>query len=61
MEGNAFTVTVMDAGQPEEFVYVIIDVPAATPVTKPAAETVAAVVLEDSQGFTAAGAPEPVS
>ena len=35
--------------------------PAATPVTKPVAETVAAAVLEDSQGFTAAGAPEPVS
>ena len=38
----------------------MIVVPAATPVTTPALLTVATAVLDEVQGFTAAGVPEPV-
>ena len=36
-------------------------VPGFTPVTNPALLTVATPVLDDAQGFTAAGAPDPVN
>ena len=41
-------------------VYVIVDVPAATPLTTPADVTVATVVVAEIQGFEAAAVPEPV-
>ena len=34
-------------------------VPAATPVTTPPLDTVATLVLEDTQGVVASGVPEP--
>jgi hypothetical protein len=58
--GNALIVTVAVAIHPVLFVYVIVDVPAATPVTTPVLETVATPVLEDTQGLEAAAVPEPV-
>jgi hypothetical protein len=59
--GLAFTVTVAVTAQPVLFVYVIILVPAATPVTTPALFTVATAGVPDTQGFVAAGVPDPVS
>ena len=51
--GSAFTVTVVEteSTQPLPFVtvYLIIEVPALTPVTKPVALTVATPVLTDVQ------------
>ena len=37
----------------------IVDVPADTPVTTPPFVIVATAVLDDVQGFTAAGVPDP--
>ena len=56
----AFTVTVAVILQPRSFVYVIMVVPAETPVTTPLEFTVAILVLEDNQGFDGAAVPEPV-
>ena len=39
----------------------MVTVPVATPVITPALLTVAIVVLDEVQGLTAAGVPEPVS
>jgi len=39
----------------------MVDVPLEIPVTSPLLLTVATVVLDDVQGFTAAGVPEPLS
>lgn len=58
--GCPFTVIVIVLEQPVLFVYVIIAVPAFTPVTIPAFDTVATPVLEDVHGLVAAGVPEPV-
>ncbi len=41
-------------------VYVIVVVPADTPLTKPELFTVATPVFEDAHGVTAAGVPLPV-
>src|SRR5882672_9914121 len=59
--GCALTVTVTVLPHPLLFVYVIVLVPAATPVTTPALLTVATPVLEDVHGLTAAGVPDPVN
>ena len=59
--GNAFTVTVAVLVQPLLLVYVIVVVPAETPVTTPALLTVATPVFDDVHGLTAAGVPEPVN
>jgi hypothetical protein len=59
--GCALTVIVAVLEHPLLLVYVIVVVPAATPVTTPALLTVATPVLEDVHGFTAAGVPDPVS
>ena len=59
--GCALIVTVAVLLQPLLLVYVITLVPGFTPVTTPAFVTVATPVLEDVQGLTAAGVPEPVS
>ena len=39
----------------------IVELPAAIPVTTPVEDTVATAVLEETQGFTAAAVAEPVS
>ena len=57
--GLALTVIVVVVEHPLLLVKVIVTVPAATPVTTPALLTVAMPVLEEAQGFTAAGVPEP--
>jgi hypothetical protein len=54
-------VTVRVVLHPTEFVYVIVVVPDAIPVTSPVDETVATPVLLEVQGFEIAGVPEPVS
>ena len=54
-------VTVRVVLHPTEFVYVIVVVPDAIPVTNPVEETVATPVLLEVQGFEIAGVPEPVS
>jgi hypothetical protein len=59
--GCALTVTVAVLLHPLLLVYVMIVVPAATPVTTPALVTVATPVLEDVHGLTAAGVPDPVN
>jgi hypothetical protein len=59
--GFGFTVTVCVAEQPRLFVYVIIDVPAETPVTMPVVETVATEGLAEIQGLVEAGVPLPVN
>jgi hypothetical protein len=61
MVGSAFTVTVAVLVHPLLLVYVIVVVPAATPVTTPALFTVATPVFEDVHGLTAAGVPDPVN
>jgi len=43
------------------FVYVIVVVPLATPVTRPVLLTVATDVLDDTHGLLAAGVPLPVN
>ena len=45
--GYGFTVTETEVWQPFVLVYVIVVVPALTPVTKPVLETVATAVLEE--------------
>jgi hypothetical protein len=45
---------------PFEFVNVIVDVPAETPVTTPAVDTVATAVFDEVQGLVIAADPEPV-
>jgi hypothetical protein len=40
-------------------VYVIVEVPEATPVTKPPLVIVATVVLDETHGFVVAAVPEP--
>ena len=59
--GAAFTVTVAVTEHPLLSVYVITDVPADTPVTRPVLFTVATPGDADTHGFTAAGVPDPVS
>ena len=58
--GKAFTVTVLVAVQPLLSVYVIVAVPAATPVITPEAFTVAIEVLLETYGLVALGVPVPV-
>ena len=60
MVGSALMVTVCVAEQPLLSVYVIIEVPAVTPVTTPEAVTVATEVVADVQGLEAAAVPDPV-
>ncbi len=59
--GAGLTVTVAVMLQPLLSVYVITDVPADTPVTRPVLLTVATPGDADTHGFTAAGVPDPVS
>jgi len=59
--GNAFTVKVAVMIQPLEFLYVMVEVPALTPVTTPALVTVATAVLDEVQGVVASAVAEPVS
>ena len=61
MVGNAFTVTVTVLVQPFVFLYVIIDVPCATPVTTPLIVIVATPVVAEVHGVVAFGVAEPVS
>ena len=42
-------------------VYVIVEVPAATPVSNPVVDTVATPVFEDTHGLFVAAVPEPES
>ena len=58
--GNAFTVTVSVMLQPLSFVYVIVVVPAATPVTTPLLVIVATDASLDAHGVLPAGVPDPV-
>ena len=58
--GPAVTVTVAVCVQPLLLVYVMTVVPGATPVTTPALSTVATAGVAETQGFTAAGVPDPV-
>jgi hypothetical protein len=58
--GKAVTVRVAVVVQLFEFVYVIVVVPADTPVTIPVLEIVATAVFEEIQGLTTAGLAEPV-
>jgi len=57
--GTAFTVTVCEAEQPFEFVYVIVAVPAELPVTTPLASTVATAASELVHGLVVAEVPDP--
>ena len=59
--GNALTITDAVILHPLELVYVIIVVPALTPVTTPAVLTVATEVFEAPHGLVAAGVPDPVN
>jgi hypothetical protein len=59
--GFAFTVTKTVVWHPFELVYVIVALPAATPVTRPVPETVATPGFELTHGFTPAGVGDPVS
>ena len=59
--GLGFTVIVIVAWHPLISVYVMITVPADTPVTTPPLFTVAIVVLEELHGLGEAGVPEPVN
>jgi hypothetical protein len=59
--GFELTVMFVVALQPRLFVYVIIDVPAETPVTMPVVETVATEGLAEIQGLVEAGVPLPVN
>jgi drug/metabolite transporter (DMT)-like permease len=59
--GNGLTVTSAVCWQPFELVYVIVAVPAETPVTKPVLLTVATAVLDETHGLTAAAVALPVS
>jgi hypothetical protein len=54
-------VTVAVLVHPLLLVYVIVVVPAATPVTMPVLLTVATPVLDDVHGLTAAAVPDPVN
>jgi hypothetical protein len=47
------------AVQPKEFLYVIVAVPALTPVTKPAGDTVAIELFEEVHGLVALGVSLP--
>ena len=58
--GKAFTVTVLVELHPLLSLYVIVAVPAATPVTTPDEFTVAIEVLLETYGFVAFGVPVPV-
>ena len=53
-------VTVIDTVQPPLFLYVIVTVPAETPVTTPEEFTVATAVFELVQGDDEAGVPVPL-
>src|SRR4030095_2410528 len=57
--GSGFTVTVAVTVHPPLLVYVITDVPADTPVTRPVLFTVATPGDADTHGFVAAGVPDP--
>ena len=59
--GRASTLTVAVILHPLELVYVMMEVPADTPVTTPTLSTVATAGLAETQGFVAAAVPEPVS
>ena len=59
--GFGFTVTVMVFWQLFEFVYVIIEVPTLTPVTKPVVETVATDGMDEIQALDEAAVAEPTN
>jgi len=60
MVGSALIVTVCVAEQPLLSVYVMTEVPAATPETTPP-ETVATEVVAEVQGLEVAAVPDPVN
>ena len=60
MVGFGLTVTVIVFVQPVFVVYVMTLVPPDTPVTTPPFVTVATAGVPETQGFTAAGVPDPV-
>ena len=59
--GSELTVMVDVTVQPLLFVYVIVEVPTVTPVTKPVLLTVATARFEDNHGLTVAAVAEPVN
>ena len=59
--GNGLTKKLAVCVQPFVFLYVIVTVPALTPVTTPVLETVATAVFEEVQGLVACAVPLPVS
>jgi hypothetical protein len=59
--GKAFTVMVDVLEHPILFVYVMVVVPAETPVTRPKFEIVATVVLLEVHGVVVAAVPLPVN
>ena len=59
--GRAFTVMVEVLEQPILLVYVIVVVPAETPVTRPVIEMVATEVLLETHGIVVAAVPFPVN
>ena len=59
--GSELTVMVDVTVQPLLFVYVIVEVPTVTPVTKPVLLTVATAGFEDNHGLTVAAVPDPVN
>lgn len=63
MDAETGVETVMSfvAEHPPFVVYVMVVVPAETPVTTPALLTVAAAVLEETHGLEPAAVPDPVN
>ena len=59
--GIEFTVNVAEAEHPELFTYVIVVVPALTPVTKPVDETLAIFCEALDQALDVAAVPLPVN
>ena len=59
--GKPLMVTTCVVWHPLLFVYVIVEVPADTPVTKPVLLTVATAGFEDNHGLTVAAVPDPVN
>jgi hypothetical protein len=61
IDGSALTVTVAVLVHPLASLYVIIELPATTPLTKPVDDTVATEVFEDVHGVVASAVPDPLN
>ena len=59
--GKPLMVTTCVVWHPLLFVYVIVEVPDDTPVTKPVLSTVATAGFEDTHGVNVAAVAEPVN